>query len=207
MTYPAAFWLGLAVLPVAWIYSAAQATHSFTTHMAVHMSIVAVAAPLLAIGIGGSEWDPVRRWPAALSPLAASLVEFIVVWLWHMPKLHEATRHGFLVVATEQVSFLLAGFFLWMSVLGGDQNQRMERGATGIVALLLTLIHMTLLGALLALSPRVLYAHAHSGSPLSVLDDQQMGGAIMLVVGGISYLSGGLWLTVRLLAARPARRA
>ena len=70
-------------------------------------------------------------------------------------------------------------------------------------------MHMTLLGALLALSPRPLYAHAGEFNGLTALDDQHLGGAIMLLVGGISYLFGGLWLTVRLLrdpvAARLAR--
>jgi putative membrane protein len=32
----------------------------------------------------------------------------------------------------------------------------------------------------------------------TALDDQHLGGAIMLVVGGVSYLAGGLWLTARL---------
>ena len=55
-----------------------------------------------------------------------------------------------------------------------------------------------MLGALLALTPRPLYAHA-AGSGLTPLADQQLGGAIMLLVGGVSYLSGGLWLTAGLL--------
>ena len=79
------------------------------------------------------------------------------------------------------------------------------RAAAGVVALLLTSMHMTLLGALLALSPRPLYAHAGHGP--SALDEQHLGGAIMLGVGGVSYLAGGLWLSVRLLHLRgPAGR-
>jgi putative membrane protein len=53
---------------------------------------------------------------------------------------------------------------------------------------------MTLLGALLALSPRLLFAHPHAVGGLSPLADQHLGGAIMLVAGGIAYLLGGLWL-------------
>ena len=63
------------------------------------------------------------------------------------------------------------------------------------MALLLTSMHMTLFGALLALTPRPLYDHAgHFASP-APLEDQHLGGAIMLLVGGLSYLAGGLWLT------------
>jgi putative membrane protein len=67
------------------------------------------------------------------------------------------------------------------------------------VGLLLTSMHMTLLGALLALSPRPLYFHIAGFSGLTPLEDQHLGGAIMLLVGGVSYLLGGLWLTVGLL--------
>ena len=56
-------------------------------------------------------------------------------------------------------------------------------------------MHMTLLGALLALTPRPLYAH----STEAALEHQHLGGVIMLLVGGIVYLAGGLWLTAGLL--------
>ena len=61
-------------------------------------------------------------------------------------------------------------------------------------------MHMTLLGVLLALAGRPLYLHA--GPPafgLSPLQDQHLGGVIMLVYGGISYLLGGLLLLAGLL--------
>ena len=55
---------------------------------------------------------------------------------------------------------------------------------------------MTLLGALFALTPRALYGHGD-------LFDQHLGGAIMLLVGGASYLMGGLWLTAGMLKDQP----
>jgi putative membrane protein len=58
---------------------------------------------------------------------------------------------------------------------------------------------MTLLGALLALSPRPLYSHMGGMTSIAPIDDQHLGGAIMLVVGGASYFLGGLCLTVGLL--------
>jgi putative membrane protein len=70
------------------------------------------------------------------------------------------------------------------------------------LALLLTSMHMTLLGALLALPPRALYSHHAEGGALTPLEDQHLGGAIMLVAGGIAYLAGGLALTVEILRRR-----
>jgi putative membrane protein len=61
-----------------------------------------------------------------------------------------------------------------------------------VAALLFTSIHMTLLGSLFTFAPRALYgqraAHGHT------LDDQHLGGGIMLLVGGLAYLLGGLAL-------------
>jgi putative membrane protein len=97
--------------------------------------------------------------------------------------------------------FLLSGLLMWLSAFGGDERSARPRRAAGVVGLLLTSMHMTLLGALLALSPRPLYAHVEGFGRLAPLEDQHLGGAIMLIVGGVSYLAGGLWLMVGLLRA------
>jgi putative membrane protein len=124
----------------------------------------------------------------------------IVVWAWHTPALHHAARHQTWALVLEQSSFLAAGLFLW--VLGGHHAQREPRRGAGVVALLFTSMHMTLLGALFALASRPLFQHATGTAEALTLADQHLGGAIMLLVGGASYLVGGLWLTARMLRAR-----
>ena len=166
----------------------------FSAHMASHMLVVAVAAPLLAAGLGGSPVDPIARWPRLAAPIPASLVDLGVVSLWHAPVLHEAARHQTWPYAAEQLSFLLAGLWLWFAVLGGGSAARLARAGTSVVALLLTFAHMTLIGALLSLTPRPLYHHAADAA----LADQQLGGTIMLVFGG-GYIAAGLWLSLTLL--------
>jgi putative membrane protein len=183
----------------------------FSAHMTMHMGVVAVAAPLLAFGVAGGRVDPVLRAPRLLSPIPASIVELVAVWAWHAPALHHVARGTTWGLVLEQGTFLASGLLVWASSVGGTPVERADRRAAGVVALLLTSMHMTLLGALLALPPRVLYEHAgrhaHHGGPggLSPLDDQHLGGAIMLLVGGVSYAAGGLWLVVDLLrrGARP----
>jgi putative membrane protein len=196
---------GLLALAALWLGPLPQlARRSFSAHMTLHMGVVAVAAPLLALGLAGGRLDPVRRAPGLFPPIPASMVELVVVWAWHAPALHHAARRGAVGLAAEQGTFLLAGLVVWLSALGGDPAGRGNRGAAGVVALLLTSMHMTLLGALLALGPRPLYAHGAGFSGLTPLEDQHLGGAIMLVAGGVSYLAGGLWLTAGLLRrARP----
>jgi putative membrane protein len=195
--------VGVLALAAAWLGPLpGLARHAFAAHMTMHMTVVAVAAPLLALGVAGGRADPVRWAPALFAPIPASVVELIVVWAWHAPALHQLARHTPAGLVVEQATFLLAGLLVWLSVLGGDPRDRNRAGA-GVVALLLTSMHMTLLGALLALPPRPLYAHTAGVAGLTPLQDQQLGGAIMLVAGGVTYLVGGLGLTAGVLRGRP----
>lgn len=204
---------GLAVLAAAWLGPLPElARDAFWAHMTMHMAVVAVAAPLIALGVAGGRLDPARRWPALLAPVPMSALELVVVWAWHAPALHHAARHGAVGMAAEQGSFLAAGLAVWLSAFGGERTAepalRRGRAAAGIVGLLLTAMHMTLLGALLALATRPLYhagAAAAGGVPpwgLTLLADQHLGGAIMLLGGGTVYLAGGLALAATLVRWR-----
>jgi putative membrane protein len=184
-----AAWLGLVMVP---------GSGGFVGHMGAHMALVAIAAPLLALGCAGSRWDPTCHAPALFAPMLATLLEFVVVWGWHAPALHFAARTSTSALLVEQLSFLGAGLLVWLAAFGGNRSP--ERSGAGILALFLTSMHMTLLGALLALSPRPLFDPAICGTgSLGPLEDQQLGGVLMLLVGGASYLAGALVLTARLL--------
>jgi putative membrane protein len=193
---------GGVILAAAWLGPLPElAPHRFSAHMTMHMAVVAVAAPLLALGAAGGRLDLTHTYPALFSPLPMSLLELVVVWAWHTPVLHHAARSSASGLVAEQGMFLLSGLLVWLSACGSESRRSGTRAGAGVVALLLTSMHMTLLGALLALAPRALYSHAAgmTGGP-SPLDEQHLGGAIMLGVGGLSYLAGGLWLSLRLMA-------
>ena len=173
---------------------------TFTHHMAWHMLLVAVVAPFAAALLRGTRFDPARAAPAAFSPLVACLAEFVVVWGWHAPPLHDAARHHAAWFAAEQLSFAAAAGFLWISILGGDPRAAAGRAATGLVALVLTFAHMTMLGVLIALAPRELYPHAAVSHA-----DQQFGGAMMILAGTVAYPLAAVWLS-RTLVADGGRR-
>jgi putative membrane protein len=193
--------LGLGVLVAAWLGPLPSlASDSFAAHMTMHIAVVAVAAPLLAFATAGGVADPVRLMPRVVAPIPASMIELVAVWAWHAPALHNAARQDATALVLEQATFLIAGVLLWIAAIGGDPEQRRLRAGSGVVALLFTSMHMTLLGALFALANRPIFHAASSGS--SSVADQQLGGVIMLLVGGASYLLGGLWLTAIALRAR-----
>jgi putative membrane protein len=54
--------LGALALILAWAQLGGASGHQpFVAYMAAHMTVVAIAAPLLALGVAGSSWDPVNR--------------------------------------------------------------------------------------------------------------------------------------------------
>jgi len=197
---------GLAVLGVIWLGPfLAEWRASFLSGMVAHMGVVAIASPLIATGLP-DKWRPGRSMPAAL-PVLASLLELIAVWGWHAPALRRVAEVSLAGTIAEQLTFLTVGILLWSTSFAAP-NQRTHAG-TGAAALLLTSIHMTLLGALLALSPRPLYGSGEVtcfGVVIDAAQDQQLGGIVMLLVGAAVYLLGGVTLVAKLLAVPVAQR-
>jgi putative membrane protein len=72
------------------------------------------------------------------------------------------------------------------------------------------MVHMSLLGALIALSPHLLYRAQTAGAPefgFTPLEDQQLGGLIMWVPAGTIYASIALAMLVLWIAPSAQRRS
>jgi putative membrane protein len=190
--------LGILILAAVWLGPLVTlAGQSFAAHMSMHVAVVAVAAPLLAARL--VQLTPRGLWlPRMLAaPVLASVAEFIAIWGWHLPAAHAFARNTVPGLLLEQASFLLSALWLWSAALARPTAPGDPAGA-GVLALLLTSMHMILLGTLLTLAPRSLY---HTGAAASAhgLGDLHVGGMIMLLGGGLPYLAGGLFLVWRLL--------
>jgi len=73
---PLSLMLGLATLGAVWLGPLpGLADRLFVGHMLMHMLVVAVAAPLLAIGLAGGRLDVSERIPLLFSPILASVIE------------------------------------------------------------------------------------------------------------------------------------
>lgn len=180
MTRAAAL-IAVGALALAWFAPLDRWTGApFPTHMLAHMLLVAVAAPALVLAFP-------RAFARLRVPvLAGAILEFLIVWGWHLPALHGAARTAGSWFLLEQALFLLGGLAVWAGAL------RAAEPLAGAGALLLTSMHMTLLGALLVLASKDLYA-AFCGTPPDIFG-QRLGGLLMLGIGTPIYLVAGLWL-------------
>jgi putative membrane protein len=196
---------GLGVLLLAWAGPLpSMVAASFAAHMALHMTVVGIGIPLLAAGFG--PWVARRGWLRSqlALPIAVSVIDLVVVWGWHAPALHHASRTWPWALVAEQLSFAIVSLLVWLVALASSTETRRGAALAGAMALFFTSMHMALLGALIGLAPRPIYGHLHAAAGLPALADQQLGGVIMLGIGGVIYLVGGLVLMARVLQRRAA---
>jgi putative membrane protein len=126
----AALLAGVTVLAAAWLGPLGTwMPGSFSAHMTMHMLVVALAAPLLALSISGHRFDPVSRAPKWFAPIFASIVEAAVVWGWHAPALHHFARHSTLGLVLEQATFISCALWVWLSAFGGAARHGGNRAA------------------------------------------------------------------------------
>jgi len=197
-----AFLAGVGLLAIVWggpLF--AMAGRSFAAHMLMHMAVVAVAAPLIGHGLGGLAGR--FALPAGLLafPLLASLLELVVIWAWHTPRLHELARTSPLARVGEQVAFLIVATLVWGSAFRTRIGDAGASRLAGAGALFFTGMHMTMLGVILTLAPNpICTAPVTPPFGLSAMGDQQLGGVLMLGVGGLVYTAAGLALVARVLS-------
>ena len=199
----------------------------FSAHMTQHELLMTVATPLLVLGrplipfIWGlsptwrrvtGRWTTLgfvaRPWRVLTHPASAFGLHAIAIWVWHLPSLYDATVGSELMHAAQHASFVGTALLFWWVVL---QPSAARGGVPVSIGMLFgTVLHTGALGALLTLTSRPLYsAYAATTGPwgLSPVDDQQLGGIIMWVPGGLAYIVAALSLVVRLLRESEQRVA
>lgn len=157
-------------------------------HMVLHIVLMNVAAPLLAVAIAGrcAQSDFPARWL-----WIASVAQLAVLWLAHIPVIHEAAMAHLSLRVTMYLTLGAAALAFWVACLGILAPSRWQT----VPALAITGKLFCLLAALLVFSPRPLYgAHAHGA-----LEDQQLAGLMMIIACPLSYLLAALIISVQLI--------
>lgn len=174
---------------------------AFAAHMILHLGVISLAAPLLALGMVRLGLGRAVLPPVMGAAIFATLFDLAVVWGWHLPALHEAAARVPALFVAQQGSFLLAGVAVWVTALGSEEG---SGWFGGLLALLFTGMHMTMLGVLLLAAPELLYDPSLCVGIFGFerLDDQRLGGVLMASLGGLPYLAGGLFLVARMLRPR-----
>lgn len=160
----------------------------FVARSVHHLALILVLAPLLVKAVG-------PRAFGGLSVAAATVVQTAILWAWHVPALYDRALSSSFVFWIMQLSILLSAAAWWASL----RNAAALEATAGLLA---QMVQMGLLGALLVFTGRAVYAPhwlTTSAWALTPLEDQQIAGLVMWVVGGGAYLaiaSAMLWRTL-----------
>jgi cytochrome c oxidase assembly factor CtaG len=136
-----------------------------------------------------------RSWPVAVTAL------FVVVWCgWYLPVLYDAGVHHPVVLAAQAITTMAAGVLLWLQIIGSRPFSPQFGPLYRVMLLAAIVLFSTILGMVLGFDARVLYpAYLGVGSHhvLTVVSDQQGGGAELWVLVLEPYVIAGVALLVR----------
>lgn len=193
----------------------------FAAHMAQHLVLILVAAPLIVLGAPllpvlwslpadarrrvGRWWKRSRAIPALAyllgTPVVAWTVHVVTLWFWHIPGPYQAALASEPVHALEHATFLGTAMLFWWVVLHPVGRRRLGYGAS-VLYIAAAGVQSGALGAILTFAPRPWYPAQESLAQLwgyTPLQDQQLAGLIMWIPAGIVYLVAAGWCFVELL--------
>lgn len=210
------FYAGFGVLVLALVSPLdALGAALFSAHMAQHLLLMLVAAPLIALGDPGlvllwalpPGWRrPVARvvrrgvvgqlWKQIRKPGAAWLLAAVALWLWHVPGLFELALRLPAVHSLEHLCLFGSSLLYWHVALR-------RSGHTGFsyLAGIVYIFSMALVGSVLGIiltfmsSPWYgIYAGSTAAFGLTPMEDQQAAGLLMWIPAGLVYLVTALAL-------------
>ena len=164
-----------------------------SAQMALHVALMNVAAPLLALTVFRAAREDGRAWPF----WAATGSQIALMWAWHAPPLHQLAMTAAAWQAAMHASLFLAALWFWSRIVDLAPRSRWQ----GILGLLLTGKLACLLAALFVFAPRTLFTQAHAAHHgADNLADQQVAGLLMIAACPLSYVVAGLVLAAQMLA-------
>ena len=154
----------------------------FCARVGQHIALTLLAAPLVALGLPAA-----RRRPALLEVSAAAAFA-VALWAWHSPAPYDATFRSDLTYWAMHLTTWGSAVAFWWAVL----RTQPERMGVAVAATVATGLQMALLGAVITFAASPLYApHLLTTAAwgLTPLEDQELGGALMWVPGGVVVMA------------------
>jgi putative membrane protein len=182
----------------------------FSAHMVQHLAVMLVMPPLLLYGT--PDWmvrpllrvpgfRPVARWLTL--PLVAFMLNNGIFGAWHFPVPYDMMMRNHDVHITMHLMIMTSGMIMWWPVMSPLPELPRIAPPLQMLYLFILGVPMMVVAALITFSDTALYtwyAEAPRIFPITVLDDQRLGGAIMWVPGALV-----LWLAISLVYFRWTR--
>jgi len=182
----------------------------FSMHMTQHILLGDIAPLLLLLSLSRVIMRPATRRFHALErrlgrlahPLTFIVLWFALLYFWHLPPLYEAAIRHPLVHALEHISFFTAGCLVWWPLIQPVPMRYRLAGIATFGYILAAKLGLGMLGLYLTWSKSVAYGYYETVPRiwnLSPIEDQNVGGAIMMLEQSLVLVTAFCILFVRML--------
>jgi cytochrome c oxidase assembly factor CtaG len=171
----------------------------FSAHMVQHMLLGDIAPVLLLLALSRVIMRPAtrrlnrveRRLGRLASPWTGLALWLVLMYAWHVPALYDAALENPFVHLLEHVSFFTAGVCIWWPLVAPVPLRRPLKGLQTVAYVGCAKFGLAALGLYLTWSSTVLYPY-YERVPriwgLSAIEDQNVGGAIMMVEQSLTFV-------------------
>lgn len=173
----------------------------FSAHMVQHLMLQLVWAPMFVFGLQPFMVQrllpegPLRRAVYAITrPVPAFVIYNGMIWLWHLPVLYNMALFSHEWHIVEHLLFMSTAVIFWWPLLSPASVVPRPAFSSQLVYVFANMVAMKALGIIISLQEEVIYTF-YLNVPrvfgLTPLGDQQIGGLMMWLPGGL-LLWGGL---------------
>jgi putative membrane protein len=171
----------------------------FSAHMVQHMLLIFAMPPLLLYGIPAFMLRPLIRDPFVVRlgrrltrPASAFAIFNVILVAWHTPPLYNLAMDRHPVHIVEHLMFMVVSVILWWPVLSPLAEIPRAPYPVQLLYLFVVGLPMVLVAVVITMADKLLYPY-YATAPrvweqLTPHGDQQLGGLIMWIPGGIVFL-------------------
>jgi len=175
-------------------------------HMLQHVLLGFVAPPLMLLGLSPQIVGRIVRVPgvrAVTEPVPALVTAGMVMVVWHLPVLYDATLYSGWLHVTEHLMFIAAGLLMYWPILQSTSARARWSMSPGAKLLYLLVATLPQDGVALALIfSRVPFYEYYTHAPrlvtsLTPLIDQTVAGAVLMILGKATLAIAAIAVFVR----------
>jgi cytochrome c oxidase assembly factor CtaG len=182
----------------------------FSAHMVQHILLGDIAPLLVLLALSRVILRPATRRLVRIEralgrlahPATGLCIWLVLIYVWHIPALYDAALRNPFLHALEHVSFFTAGLALWWPLIQPVPMRHRLSGLGGLAYIGVAKAGLAGLGLYLVWSTSVAFSFYESVPRiwgLSAIEDQNVGGAIMMVEQSLVLVVTFFVLFVRML--------
>jgi len=177
-----------------------------SVHMLQHVLLGFVAPPLMLLGLSSQMVERMVRVPgvrAITEPVPALAIAGLVMVVWHLPPLYDATLYSGSLHVLEHVMFIAAGLLMYWPMLEATSAHARWQMSPAVKLLYMLVATLPQDGVALALIfSRVPFYEYYTHAPrlvssLTPLIDQTLAGAVLMILGKATLAIAAIAVFVR----------